>query len=97
MKANHIPRYIRLINRVRGLNSRSDNCWQQGNYCPHCKYCGITNIQMSIDGDHFKHCKMSGIAKQIKYWNKAITEENTARKARKTASLAIFDPKEVKP
>ena len=91
MRKNHIPRIIRLYNRIRKLNLRQSNGWTCKVFYPTCVYCGITNVQLSIDGDHYKVCPKRGIDKEIEYWNGLIEDEEISEKARRFNALAIFD------
>ncbi|RLI50422.1 hypothetical protein DRO61_03865 [Candidatus Bathyarchaeota archaeon] len=91
MKDNHIPRIIRLHNRLRKLTLKQSNGWTCKKFYPECVHCGITNVQMSINGDHHVGCLKRGMDKQVKYWKGLIAEEERSEKARRFNALAIFD------
>ena len=96
MKSNHIPRIIRLHNRLRKLTLRQFGTWTCKAFYPECYHCGITNVQSNIDGDHYKGCPQRGMGKQIKYWKGLIADEEKLEKSRKLNALAIFDVVPVK-
>jgi hypothetical protein len=37
-----------------------------------CADCGITNVYISIDGDHRRGCPQRGMAKQIAHYQRLI-------------------------
>ena len=95
MRKNNIPRLIRLYNMIRKLNLRQSNGWTCKVFYPQCVHCNITNVQLSIDGDHYVGCSKRGLGKEIKYWDGLIKEEHIAEEARRFNALAIFDIKPI--
>lgn len=68
MKANHIPVQERLLSRIRKMEYVEADVWVPKKYYPYCRHCHITNVQLSIDGDHYQGCPIRGWAKQIAYY-----------------------------
>jgi hypothetical protein len=77
MKDNCVPTLTRLNNMLNKLIIKHDNCWDDTVYYPHCIHCNITNVQASIDGDHYVGCQLRGIDKQISYWEGLINEQQS--------------------
>jgi hypothetical protein len=76
MKDNHIPRAVRLQNRINTLRGkiREDVPIGGGNPYYMCAGCGKSAPALSYDG-HFQHCPYPGIEKQIAHYQKLLDEE----------------------
>ena len=75
MKANHRSAYKRLTSRIAKLELRKDGMWSRKRFYPKCKFCGITNVEASILGKHYKYCSFSGLDKEIAYYEKLRDEQ----------------------
>jgi hypothetical protein len=75
MKDNQIPRYKRLENKIRKLESIEYGLWvkiRKGNPYLRCKYCDVTNVQNTLTSHH-KYCKYKGIEKEIRYYKNILS------------------------
>jgi hypothetical protein len=69
VKANRIPRSERLLNRIRKLEVRLDDCWtkEEGRFYAFCKYCERDLISVNMYGHH-KGCCLRGTPNEILYY-----------------------------
>lgn len=80
MKANHIPREIRLQRRIDRLNHKLDGMWVHyshlGFNSPYlmCKFCGISMPQ-SNGVWHFRGCQGKGLVNEINYYRSLLADE----------------------
>jgi hypothetical protein len=80
MRANHIPRRVRLESRISKLELRYEMGHvlspSSGNPYWCCKECGIHDPELSIrNGQHFRGCQRGGLQKEIAYYKKLLDEE----------------------
>lgn len=80
MKSNRIPRAERLRQRIAKLEAELDSCWKRKRFYPTCKRCGMTNVQVSIDGDHRVGCPMRGRRKEIEHYEKLLQVERSSER-----------------
>jgi hypothetical protein len=81
MRTNRITRSERLRRRVFRLEHFENDAWvtTPDRYYPYCTHCGITRMQLDIDGDHRRGCALRGHAKQVIYWRRLLAFELASR------------------
>jgi hypothetical protein len=82
VKDNHIPRRLRLENRIHKLQEKINwgNYWTHKRYYPQCKYCDMTNVSVNMNkGFHRNYCFAGNIEKEISYYQTLLDEENLTR------------------
>lgn len=88
MKANRIPRKERLEARILKLSYREDGAWVKfggGNPYYKCKYCGVSNVEESING-HNHNCLIKGIKKEIAHYTQLMEQDDGQTRPETTAS-----------
>lgn len=95
MNKNHIPRDVRLRNRISRLEARREENHvpspTKGNpyYC--CKVCGIHDPELSNRGGrHFNSCPLQGLEREIAYYKRLLAEVE-ARELFEAKSIQEFD------
>lgn len=77
MKRNRISVLSRLSQRISRLTLKEDDAWVKiggGNPYLKCRYCGVTNVNVTYDG-HRGRCEIKGIHKEINYYKKLLASE----------------------
>jgi hypothetical protein len=76
MKTNHVPRAVRIKNRINKLCYRREGIFirGKGRYYMFCRCCDRTNIQVSMEG-HPHPCRYRGLDKEIAYYRRLLSEE----------------------
>ena len=75
MRANHIPASERLQARIHALQAKQEAAHVPsggGNPYWRCSQCGITDPQLSVDGNHFDGCPLRGVDKQIAHYKRLL-------------------------
>lgn len=71
MKANRVPAEVRIRLRIAALEQRLDEAWlpsSRRHFYPRCRHCEITNVNLSINGQHYQGCPLRGVDREIAWY-----------------------------
>jgi hypothetical protein len=74
MKDNNVPREKRIKRRIANLKAKISDPWEpigHGNPYSRCVGCGISMPEWNF-GEHRKGCWVSGVEKQVEYYEKLL-------------------------